>query len=666
MSLRLRMVTVLALGTALFLVGTAALRSRLAQGEAELSSRAASEFAVSMATKELERGVQRTIDRLRGWVERTTDATAARAGGDLDARRFWERLLQAASLGPEETLALADPAGVLLAADGAWATRVERFSELVDGRMLVGRSGRDGMRAGPLSAGSTPLVGVSFTVPASLMGHGPDADAVPGTAYRALLVTTVALGEAAQATADGRVELIDLATDSLPPALTALSPGALRSGELQVVRAEDDFVAVRAVVDPSERASFLLASRVPVASGGAVPKHLRAPLLWEALTALFVGALAVGVLGRWVVRPLGEMERQARRLARSEHGNLSFHSPEHGQVRALADALDDMLGKIQADRSEYVRSARIAGMSDVSMAVVHNAGNVLNSINVSTQYVAKEIAGLGVSDIRSLVTELEEHRENLADYVANDPNGRFMIPFLAAMAEALDDLRTRCLVELESVDHGIEHVIDLIRSQERYAIGASVVEEARIPDVVNMAFNIAALSNERSGRIHVERSYAKLPKVRIDRHKLTSILINVISNAIEALVPDEVSAPRLELSVYSMSQDRFVIEITDTGVGIAPENLDKIFNSSFTTKVESSGHGLHTTANLCNEMGIAIGAVSEGAMCGTTIKLRVPYVPPVDEETVLEGVGAVLPSPSASADGPATLHQPPPGLRGRA
>ncbi|MEL6713910.1 MAG: hypothetical protein AAFP86_09060, partial [Planctomycetota bacterium] len=96
---------------------------------------------------------------------------------------------------------------------------------------------------------------------------------------------------------------------------------------------------------------------------------------------------------------------------------LGDHRPqvlnaETGEFGELVGALDQMLAKIQSDRSEFVRSARIAGMSDVSMGVVHSAGNILNSVNVSTKLLSKEIGAIGVEDLRAMITELEKHKDD--------------------------------------------------------------------------------------------------------------------------------------------------------------------------------------------------------------------------------------------------------------
>jgi hypothetical protein len=104
---------------------------------------------------------------------------------------------------------------------------------------------------------------------------------------------------------------------------------------------------------------------------------------------------------------------------------------------------------------------------------------------------------------------------------------------------------------------------------------------------------------------------------------------------------------RLEIATYDAGHGRFVIEITDTGAGNPPAHLDTIITTGFTTKAGAAGEGLHTAANLCRELGIAIGAISEGPGTGATFKLRVPYTPP--EVDVAPGdPPPILPSSSGS------------------
>ena len=644
-----RLLISVALGSLAFLLITTLVRASVQSKSAELEDSLQARNRVDSVIIEVARQTSALHRRVEGWL----GETQLSHGSPANLEAFWLGVLEHASLEPDETLALVGSTGTMLAAVGPRATTPDELSALLRARALVGRTGDDGVRAGMVLPGPSVSVGVS--VPLAQSSSDPSSSQnLPGTTARLALVgeykPTVDSTDSEQVT----LSFFPLHGDGLPRELSYVPAKLWRhDGAL-----DDASQSFRTIKDPSQRPTFLLVGETDASGGGWMTSAVTDALVWELLCIAVTLLLAQRFVVKRILDPLSEMERHASRLARTEHGRLEFHSREDGEIGALASALDEMLHKIQADRSDFVRSARIAGMSDVSMGVVHSAGNILNSVNVSTKLLAKELSEIGISDLRAMIAELKDHQDDLATYVTEDPNGKFLLPFLFATTEALDDLRTRCLVELESVEHGVGHVIDLIRSQEKYAIGAAVVEVTSIADVIDQALNIATLAGEDATDIHIDRSYSSIGEVQIDRHKLTSILINIISNAVEALNLAETQDKRLELALYPMTDDRFVIEVMDTGVGIAPENLDLIFTTSFSTKEDSSGQGLHTTANLCKELGIAIGTVSEGENCGSVFKLRVPYLPPdvAGDENGRDGRGGQLPvgveAPAAALPAP--------------
>ncbi len=610
-----------ALGALTFLFITTIVRASIQSKSDELEDSLRARNRVDSVIIDVARQTSALHRRLEGWM--------VQAHGDdveeVDLERFWAAILKTSSLGPDETLALVGSTGQMLAAYGPLAENPDELSSLLRARALVGRTGDEGVREGMILP--EPNVSIGVSVPLLHTAIQPTGStALPGTTARLALLGQFRPGGGASQEETDLVSLSFFALhgDGLPRELSYVPAKLWRNDGAM----DDATQSFRTIKDPSQRPTFLLVGETEVGGAGWLSSGVTETLVWELLCIAVTLLLAQRFVVKKILNPLSEMERHASRLARTEHGRLEFHSREDGEIGALANSLDEMLHKIQADRSDFVRSARIAGMSDVSMGVVHSAGNILNSVNVSTKLLAKELSEIGISDLRAMIAELKDHQDDLATYVTEDPNGKFLLPFLFATTEALDDLRTRCLVELESVEHGVGHVIDLIRSQEKYAIGAAVVEVTSIADVIDQALNIATLAGEDASDIHIDRSYSSIGEVQIDRHKLTSILINIISNAVEALNLCESRDKRLELALYPMTDDRFVIEIMDTGVGIAPENLDLIFTASFSTKEDSSGQGLHTTANLCKELGIAIGTVSEGENCGSVFKLRVPYNPP--------------------------------------
>ncbi|MFT6832024.1 MAG: signal transduction histidine kinase [Planctomycetota bacterium] len=623
-SLKRRLVLSVALGSILFLFVTAFLRSSIERKSDSLEGAIQAKLGVEDGLFEVERQISTLHRRLATWRAEAYASTGA--AGTLES--FWWAIQQPTNLSPDETIAMVSPTGELLAAEGPMAADVASLNSLLRIRALVGRTGSAGVRSGMILAGLEPIIGVSVPVYAVGAEDRPPVGGLPGASPRVVLVRSLEVLSGRLRHDEVAVSFYPLHGDGLPKELRHVPAKLWRQDGMVEEASSGGARSYRAVKDASDRPTFLLVAQSRQNEAGFLSPAASENLIWEALAVAVTLLLSLRFVSKAILAPLLTMERHASRLARTEHGRLEFHSAESGEIGALASSLDEMLHKIQADRSEFVRSARIAGMSDVSMGVVHSAGNILNSVNVSTKLLAKELAEIGISDLRAMIAELKEHQNDLATYVTQDPNGRFLLPFLSATTEALDDLRTRCLVELESVEHGVGHVIDLIRSQEKYAIGAAVVESTNIDEVINQALNIATLAGEDATEIHIERSYSKISEVHIDRHKLTSVLINIISNAVEALNLSELKEKRLELAIYPMNDARFVIEIMDTGVGIAPENLDLIFTASFSTKDDSSGQGLHTTANLCKELGIAIGTVSEGEGFGSVFKLRVPYSPP--------------------------------------
>ncbi len=647
-----RLLVRVAVGALAFLAITSVVRTVI-QGKSDaLEATVQAKLGGEDGLFEVERQTSSLHRRLEGWQAQTTHVD----GADRSLEAFWNALQTAAEARPDETLALVSAAGEILAADGPLAADLDALSSMLRVRALVGRTGAAGLRSGMVTPAPGPMLGVS--IPIREVGRTMGIGGIPGASPRIALVSSFETRSGRMRDDHVALSFYPLHGDGLPENLSHVPAKLWRQDGAFAEQGEDGSHSFIAIEDPSGRPTFLLVAHAQTAGGGLISAAAVEDFVWEGLAVLVTLLLALRFVSKQILDPLASMERHASRLARTEHGRLAFHSREEGEIGSLARSLDEMLHKIQADRSEFVRSARIAGMSDVSMGVVHSAGNILNSVNVSTKLLAKELSEIGISDLRAMIAELKEHQDDLATYVTEDPNGKFLLPFLSATTEALDDLRTRCLVELESVEHGVGHVIDLIRSQEKYAIGAAVVEATNIEDVIDQALNIATLAGEDASEIHIERSYSQIHEVHIDRHKLTSILINIISNAVEALKHLEIKEKRLELALYPMTDDRFVIEIMDTGVGIAPEHLDLIFTASFSTKENSSGQGLHTTANLCKELGIAIGTVSEGEGFGSVFKLRVPYSPPEGmvesgasaPEVPVEAPAAALPAPEPAAD----------------
>jgi C4-dicarboxylate-specific signal transduction histidine kinase len=124
----------------------------------------------------------------------------------------------------------------------------------------------------------------------------------------------------------------------------------------------------------------------------------------------------------------------------------------------------------------------------------------------------------------------------------------------------------------------------------------------------------------------VVRDFADLPPVLIDKQRVLQIVINLVKNAKEALL-EQRQAERT-VTLRSRQQDgRLLIEVQDTGSGIKPQNLTRIFSHGFTTKKSGHGFGLHSCANAATEMNGSLSARSDGELSGATFTLNLPYTP---------------------------------------
>ena len=160
--------------------------------------------------------------------------------------------------------------------------------------------------------------------------------------------------------------------------------------------------------------------------------------------------------------------------------------------------------------------------------------------------------------------------------------------------------------------------------QQNFAKMSGAYENLSTGELTEDALRINSAAFERH-RIQVVREFDEsTPPVFVDRHKALQILINLISNAKYAMDAQPTNEKRLVIRVEPVVPDRVQITIRDSGVGIAPENLVKIFTHGFTTKKDGHGFGLHSCANAAKEMGGSLTAHSDGIGLGAAFVLELP------------------------------------------
>ena len=225
--------------------------------------------------------------------------------------------------------------------------------------------------------------------------------------------------------------------------------------------------------------------------------------------------------------------------------------------------------------------------------------------------------------MKSAVDLLMENKENLGDYLTRDESGSRLPGFLSKLSLHLAEERDKYLTELGGLQRSLNHIKDIITTQQRYAKVAGVVELLSIEELIEDAISLHLASFKRH-KIDLIRRFESVPEVRIDKHKVLQIVINLLRNAKQAITESNSDRREIEVSIRQPTPEKLLIRVVDSGVGISPENLTKVFRHGFTTKKDGHGFGLHSSALAAREMGGELTLASEGLGQGAMFTLVLP------------------------------------------
>jgi two-component system sensor kinase FixL len=264
-----------------------------------------------------------------------------------------------------------------------------------------------------------------------------------------------------------------------------------------------------------------------------------------------------------------------------------------------------------------------AGAAEFATGILHNVGNTLNSVNVSAELVSERLEASKVSGLVRAAEMLQEHAADLPEFLAKDPRGSKLPAYVVGLAGALAEERGAIKKEVAELTTKIEHIKAIVRLQQDHAKLGGVVETASIAELVDDALRLHEISLGRQG-IEIDRQYARLAPVPVDRHKLLQILVNLLGNARHALMDGGPPEKRLTLRVDQPEPGKVRIEVQDNGVGISPENMAKMFRQGFTTKKDGHGFGLHMSLLTAKGLGGSLSCSSDGLGLGARFTIVLP------------------------------------------
>lgn len=283
------------------------------------------------------------------------------------------------------------------------------------------------------------------------------------------------------------------------------------------------------------------------------------------------------------------------------------------------EQIQDMMQEAQGQLLEVSRKA---GMAEIATSVLHNVGNILNSLNVSASVLSEQLQKSKTPNLAKAVGLLGEHRHELAHYLKEDPKGRRLPDYLEALSAHLLAERQLLVQEITSLQDHIDHIKRVVIMQQRYAQCSGVTEQVSAESLLEDALRLS-VADPVSHSLKIVREYNPVAVLSVDRHKVLQILVNLLNNSVQAL-ESRSEDRRLTLRTMPLTPGRVCIEVEDNGCGIAAENLSSIFQHGFTTKSGGHGFGLHSGALAAIELGGCLNAKSEGPGRGACFSLVLP------------------------------------------
>jgi sensor domain CHASE-containing protein len=329
-------------------------------------------------------------------------------------------------------------------------------------------------------------------------------------------------------------------------------------------------------------------------------------------------------LQRIFIGPVTRLRQEASRIGEEDDLSTRLTTNRRDEIGHLIREFDSMVQRLAESRQELVETSRQVGMAEVAVGVLHNIGNVLNSVNVSAHVIGQRVRTGQAAKAGEAAKLLEENRENLSEFIAGDARGKMLPDYLTQLLRQIEADRSSTMSELESLGANIQHASEIIQAQQSYAMNIGLYERVAVGGLVDKALAIVDSSFDRH-EIELVLDYDEGVSIISDKARILQVFVNLLKNAKEAIKDSTTENDRrITVRVRATPTGGAVIDITDTGIGIEKANTDRIFAQGFTTRKSGHGFGLHHAATTAGELGGQLTVTSEGPGRGAMFTLVLP------------------------------------------
>jgi len=276
-------------------------------------------------------------------------------------------------------------------------------------------------------------------------------------------------------------------------------------------------------------------------------------------------------------------------------------------------------------QNQLVDAAHKSGMADMATGVLHNIGNILNSVNLASEEIHRISGSSKITGLLKARDMLLKNCDNMDEFLTRDARGKKLPEYFIKMSKVLNTEISSIQKESRELIAKTTMMKEVISTQQTYARSGFHNEQLNLPELVEDALKIQNASLKKWG-VKLNTQFADTPACTGQKSKLLQVITNLIKNAKEAMNDnDQFNRPKEMLIETGMANDTAVyLKIKDNGCGINEEQLTKIFNHGFTTKKTGHGFGLHTCANAMTEMKGALKVDSKGIQKGACFTVTLP------------------------------------------
>ncbi len=344
-------------------------------------------------------------------------------------------------------------------------------------------------------------------------------------------------------------------------------------------------------------------------------------LLLGAAAAVVLATLLV-LLGRIVLSPLARVTDHAQRIAAADDLSARLAYARTDELGTLANAFDNMVERLAQTRRELIDRSFESGAAENASGVLHNLGNAMTPLAVNVAKLQQQLGAVSTADLHAALDELQHG-------APDDERRRDLQQFVQLSAVELAHTLGRGAERLRDITEQAGVIQAVLAEQRQHQRNGPVLLPMTPAELLARSLQQVAPAHRERLELDISPRLAALGTLSLPCTTLGMVLQNLIQNAAEAAVCAGKARTRLQIGADLLEADgqrTLRIEISDDAIGVAPEDLPKLFQKGYSTKsrATNSGLGLHWCANTLRALGGGISVHSDGLGRGTRFEILVP------------------------------------------